>query len=78
MSLSEIIQTEMKIFENHGEKGKHLLFIYNSLLSIKPTSVEAERAFSSAGFICNPFKSGMSDETLDHTCFLRAYFKKSD
>ena len=41
---------EFKTFEGTLKKTKNLEKLYNALCSIKPTSVEAERAFSAAVF----------------------------
>jgi len=75
-SLTGIIRKEISLWETTGNRGILLQNAFNSLLSIKPTSVEAERAFSSAGYLCSKIRSRMSDETLDTLCFLRAFFRK--
>ena len=46
---SSIISTEMKLFEATGKRPETLTKLYDCLSSIKPTSVESERAFSFAG-----------------------------
>lgn len=53
------IKTELQLFETSKEvqKGENLVFAYQSLLTIRPTSVESERAFSSAGYLCTKFRS---------------------
>ena len=45
------------------------------LSTIRPTSVDAERAFSIAGYFCNKLRSRLSDESLSMLCFLKSYFK---
>ena len=42
----------------------------------KATSVESERAFSSAGQFVTKIRSHLNDETLYKLCFLKAYLKK--
>ena len=42
----KVIRQEMTLFENEGNRGRHFKLVYDYLLSIPPTSVEAERAFS--------------------------------
>ncbi|KAL3272308.1 hypothetical protein HHI36_024066 [Cryptolaemus montrouzieri] len=44
---------EMSIDETEGVRSEHLFMVYDYLMTLKPTNVEAERAFSAAGYICN-------------------------
>ena len=55
--ITRSIEKEMSFFETNGISGKYLTLIYNYLLSIQPTSVESERAFSVAGLICTRIRS---------------------
>lgn len=73
--LSTSIKKEMNLFENGGTRGHHLQLVYKYLLTIPPTSVEAERAFSAAGY---KLRSRLGDDTLDALLFLRSYFQKSN
>ena len=41
----------MSLFENGAVHGHHLELAYQYLLTISSMSIEAERAFSAAGFI---------------------------
>lgn len=75
-SLDLILKREMTLFECGGNRGKYLEAAYTYVKSIPPTSVEAERAFSSAGYLCNKIRSNLSDETLDTLSFLRKYYQK--
>lgn len=77
-SLLKIIKSEMELFENKNDEGVHLSLIYDWLKNIKPTSVEAERVFSSSGYICNKVRSRLNDETLSNICFLKSYFLQLD
>ena len=70
------IKTEMTEYECSGIKGKYLSLVHDYLNTITPTSVEAERAFSAAGYICSSIRSRLGDKTLDTICFLRSYFQK--
>jgi hypothetical protein len=45
------IKTEMAVFESSHKRGCCLDEVNNYLMSVLPTSVEAERAFSSAGVL---------------------------
>ncbi|KAL0895021.1 hypothetical protein ABMA27_013490 [Loxostege sticticalis] len=71
-----ILKREMTLFECGGNRGKYLEAVYTYVKSIPPTSVEAERAFSAAGYLCNKIRSNLKDETLDTLSFLRKYFQK--
>lgn len=77
-TLESIIKKEMHLFEYGGSRGKYLQFAYDCLLSMVPTSVESERAFSSAGFLASHIRSRLSDGTIDTLCFLRSFFQKHD
>ena len=65
---------EFKIFEATKKRTPKLERLCNALLTIKPTSVEAERAFSTAGLFLSKIRSSLSDETLDAQVFLKSYF----
>jgi len=47
----------MSIFEGGGTRGLVLEGAYKALLAIPPTSVESERAFSAAGYLCSKIRS---------------------
>lgn len=68
------IKSEMALFACSGRRGRCLQQTFNFLLSIPPTSVEAERAFSSTGILCSKLRSRLGDATLDTLLFLRAYY----
>src|ERR1700761_2760889 len=44
--LMKIIRQEMTLFENGGNRGRHLQLAYYYIISVPPTSVKAERSFS--------------------------------
>lgn len=75
--LKDIIRKEMNYFSDHGVKGKYLEIAFQSLLSIRPTSIESERAFSSASYFCTKVRSRLDDESLNVFCFLRSYFNNN-
>ena len=56
-----------------GEKTRRLRQLEEALLSISPTSVEAERAFSSAGNFVTKIRSRLSDDTIDDLCYGRSH-----
>lgn len=73
--LDASIKAEMAVFDSSGKRGRCLEQVYKYLLSVPPTSVEAERAFSAAGALCTKLRSRLSDSTLDTLCFLRSYYR---
>lgn len=77
-SLESIIKKELTLYESGGSMGQYLTFTYKALKGIPPTSVEAERAFSAAGYIASKIRSSLADDTLDMLCFLRKYFQLND
>ena len=74
--LMAAIKAEMALFSSSGTRGRCLQTVYSWLLTIPPTSVEAERAFSAAGIFCPKLRSRLSDNSIDTLCFLRAYYQK--
>ena len=75
-SLSNILKYELNIGEQTGKRGYHLEKVYQMLLTIPATSVEAERAFSCSAYLCNKFRTRFSDSTLDTLAFIRINKKK--
>lgn len=75
-TLLTVLRMEMSLYENGGKRGRYLDELYNHLMSIPPTSVESERAFSAANYICNKIRSRLNDNTLDSICFLRTLFQQ--
>ena len=74
--LTAASKSEMAVFANNGGKrGRYQQLVYNYLMSIPPTSVEAERAFSAAGTLCSKMRSRLSDSSIDMLCFLRAHYR---
>lgn len=73
-----LIKIEMALFENGGLRGKYLQKAYDRLITIPPTSVESERVFSSAKYMCNHLRSRLSDETMDTLSFLRSHYLNSN
>lgn len=76
-NLENVLKKEMSAFESDGTKGRYLRMTYEYLLTIPPTSVEAERAFSAAGYICNDLRTSLGDESINSLCFLRSYFQNN-
>ena len=54
---STSIKAEMAVFESSGKRGRMMEQAYQYLMSVPPTNVEAERAFSTAGVLCTKLRS---------------------
>lgn len=74
LEIEHKLKEELQLFEEHGIRGVHLKLAYECLLTIPPTSVESERAFSAAQHITTKIRSRLDDDTLDQICFLKSYF----
>ena len=66
-------RTGLHLFEGSGILEQ----AYQYLLSTPPTSIEAERAFSTAGYIGNKIRSQLGDDTLDALLYLRVHFQNA-
>ena len=78
-AFAKIIEKEMQLYKiNSKDRPKHLELLYKALKTIKPTSVEAERAFSAMGFFVTKLRTRMADETLDGLITMRKFYQKSD
>jgi len=64
----------MALFDAGGARGFNLELAYKYLRYIPPSSVESERAFSAAGYLCSKLRTRLNDDTLNKLCFLRAFF----
>ena len=69
------IQKEMTLFENGGTCGDHLQRAYSFLMTVKPKSIEAELAFSSAGLFSTKIHNHLDNQTLDALCIMKSHFK---
>jgi len=68
--------SETSLFEGGGGgRGRILRLVYDYLLSVPPTSIKSERAFSAAGVMCSKLQTRQGDETLDNLCMLRTFFQ---
>ncbi len=70
------LKTEFVLFKNSGQRTENLQKIYNSLLSIRPTSTDVERVFSICTSFCTKIRSRLSDKSLNALVFLKYYYKK--
>ena len=74
-NLASAVKAEMAVFASNGQRGRCLEAVYGYLMTIPPTSVEAERAFSAAGLLCTKLRSRLNDTTIDTLSFIRAYYQ---
>ena len=70
-SLSNSLKYELTLAEQTGKRGALLEDIYQMLYIVTPTSVEAERVFSSAAYLCNKLRTRLNDTSIDTLCFIR-------
>ena len=67
----------MQFFEaSKDEIPKILKSVKESLESLPPSSVEAERCFSAAGLFNTKLRSNLSDGMIDNLCIMRSYLQR--
>ena len=71
-----MVQKECEVFEASGRRPANLQHLYEALLTIQPTFVEAERAFSACGLFVTKLRSRLHDSTVDALCFIRNALQK--
>ena len=74
--LSDTFTKEISLFMTGGaeKKTQALKELSRSLLTVPPTSVEAERTFSASGLFLTKLRCRLSDASLDMLIFLKLYF----
>ena len=74
------IEQEFNIYEKTYQKSENLKKLEKALLTIKPSSVESERIFSSVGRIVTKFRTRLSDENLNssHPVILRQFYLSTE
>ena len=66
----------MKLFEATKKRLENLGNLYRSLLTIKPTSVEAVPAFSAMGLFATKIRNRLNDDTSNAIIVMRQFYKK--
>ena len=66
----------MQLFEATKKRPENSESLYRSLLTIRPTSVEAERAFSAMGLFATKIGNRLNDDTLNVMIVMRQFYKK--
>ena len=72
------LEAEMKAYDANGTRSANLELLYRALLSIKPTSVSAERAFSISGTFLSKRRARLSNSVVDDLCFSKDYLEKNE
>ena len=65
-----MVQKECEVFEASGRRPANIQHLSEVLLTIQPTSVKAERAFSACGLFVIKLRSRLHDSTVDMLCGL--------
>ena len=73
-NLEKALQDEVQLYIKSNKRGDLLEKVRRICQTIRPTSIDCERAFSTAGYFCNKLRSKLADETLNGLCFLKSYF----
>ena len=76
--IAQIICKEMSLFKAKKIRSENLQKLFGALLSLKPTSVEAERAFSYMGYFATKRRNILHNESTNALIFMRNYFVKFD
>lgn len=74
-SLKTIVKQELQLFDSTTNRSSNIDKLAQALKTIPPSSVEAERAFSSAGLFITKLRTKLSDKSIDCLCFLRTYLQ---
>ena len=70
------LSNDFKLYEAQNKRTPNLEFLFKALLTIKPTSVESERAFSAGGGFATKIRSRLNDKTLSAQIGLKNYFNQ--
>lgn len=78
ISTASVISSELSTAQCTGYLGNLTKAMHMCLQTIPPTSVEAERVFSAAGFFCNRFRTRLSNRSLSALSFLRTNLRNDN
>ena len=73
-NLTFTLSDEFYMFEKTCEKTRRLKMLEDTLLTLKPTSVESERIFSNVGRIATKYRMNLNDKNLNALVVLRAHY----
>lgn len=74
ISTMNIFKKECILFETSGQKTSSLVKLFDSIMTVKVTSTDAERTFSVSGGFCTNIRSRLSDLSLSLLVFLKYHF----
>lgn len=69
------LSKEFQIYEVTGIRSRNLDFLYLALLTVKPTSTESERVFSTSRIVMSRLRTRMRDESINAIVFLKTFFQ---
>ena len=61
---SQIVKKEMSLFEATKKRSNNLKKLFHALITIKPKSVEPEKAFSATVLIVTKYRNRLNDESM--------------
>ena len=67
---------DFKLYDSQKQRTKKMTLLFNAVLTIKPTSVEAERTFSTSGNFATKIRSRLGDDTLSALVMLKRHFQQ--
>ena len=76
--LQTVIKQKMKLLEATEKRLSKLEQLFKALLTIPPSSFEAERTFSAAGLFDTKLLSQLSDKSVSALSFLRSHYMKNN
>ncbi len=68
-------KAEFTAFARTGNRTENVTKLYDALLTIKPSSTDVERVFSTTNWYCSKFRSRLSDKSLSALVFLKFCYK---
>jgi len=69
------VNKEISLFEATKNRPDNLEKLYHALFTIKPTSVELERAYSTMGLFVRKLRNRLNDESIKALIFMRQFCK---
>ena len=76
-SIVTIVKKERDIYQEPSTLSAQLHLLQQPLLTLHPTSIKWERAFSLASQTVNKLRSRLSSDMINSICFLNGYYKKN-